>query len=150
VDGSDEGSFTQTAHSVFGDARGLTVRRSVTEGVVGEWEFINPPMVAGEEYRTTERWKGKAVYTKLVNFTPLPNNSESSVWLDVTGATAVIDYSVTTRNTDGTVFCNAAMMSVVTGSWAQLNSSGNIGLYITTNTDARHLSADCIVRYIKE
>lgn len=32
-----------------------------------EWEWENPPMVAGVEYRTTERWNGKAVYTKLIN-----------------------------------------------------------------------------------
>ena len=31
-----------------------------------EKEWINPPMVEGAEYRTTERYKGKPVYTKLV------------------------------------------------------------------------------------
>lgn len=30
-------------------------------------EWINPPMVSGEEYRTTERFDGKVVYTRLVN-----------------------------------------------------------------------------------
>lgn len=33
----------------------------------GEQEWRNPPMEEGEEYRTVERWRGKAVYTKLVN-----------------------------------------------------------------------------------
>lgn len=33
----------------------------------GEWEYINPPMVPNKEYRTTERWNGLAVYTKLVS-----------------------------------------------------------------------------------
>ena len=33
--------------------------------VWGEWEYINPPMVLGVEYRTTERYKEKAVYKKL-------------------------------------------------------------------------------------
>lgn len=32
------------------------------------WEYINPPMSAGVEYRTTERWQGKPVYTKLISF----------------------------------------------------------------------------------
>jgi hypothetical protein len=31
------------------------------------WEWENPPMVVGVEYRTTERWNGQPVYTKLVN-----------------------------------------------------------------------------------
>lgn len=30
-------------------------------------EWINPPMVTGQEYRTTERFDGKPVYTKLYN-----------------------------------------------------------------------------------
>lgn len=34
----------------------------------GEWEWVNPPMVIGVEYRTTERWNGKPVYRKLVSF----------------------------------------------------------------------------------
>lgn len=32
-----------------------------------EAEWLNPPMVAGVEYRTAERWEDAAVYTKLVN-----------------------------------------------------------------------------------
>lgn len=37
----------------------------------GTWkplEWVNPPMVVGVEYRTTERWNGKAVYTILLDF----------------------------------------------------------------------------------
>ena len=40
-----------------------------------EREWINPPMIMGTEYRTTERWQGKAVYTKLVNYSGLPNTN---------------------------------------------------------------------------
>lgn len=32
------------------------------------WDWVDPPMVIGSEYRTTERWNGKVVYTKLVNY----------------------------------------------------------------------------------
>lgn len=31
------------------------------------WEWVNPPMQLGVEYRTTERYQGKPVYTKLVD-----------------------------------------------------------------------------------
>lgn len=34
----------------------------------GETEWINPPMLAGTEYRTTERWNGKVVYKKLLSW----------------------------------------------------------------------------------
>lgn len=38
-----------------------------TVGGVKEW--INPPMVLGTEYRTTERYKGKPVYKKVFSYT---------------------------------------------------------------------------------
>lgn len=31
-------------------------------------EWVNPPMDAGVEYRTTERYKGKPVYRKLIEY----------------------------------------------------------------------------------
>lgn len=31
----------------------------------GDWEYVDPPMVDGAEYRTTERFNGKAVYKRL-------------------------------------------------------------------------------------
>ena len=48
---------------------GYSARRygnSVTN-VWQPWEYENPPMTAGVEYRTTERYNGKVVYTKLVD-----------------------------------------------------------------------------------
>lgn len=39
----------------------------------GEWEYVNPPMVPGVEYRTTERYNGKPVYCKLMDGGYLPN-----------------------------------------------------------------------------
>lgn len=30
------------------------------------WEYVNPPMISGAEYRTTERWNGKVVWTVLL------------------------------------------------------------------------------------
>ncbi len=47
--------------------------------VDGETEWLNPPMVMGVEYRTTERWQGKAVYTKVIDCGVLPNANYISV-----------------------------------------------------------------------
>lgn len=41
--------------------------------VWGEWEWVNPPMQLGVEYRTTERYLGKPVYVKAVNVSVLPS-----------------------------------------------------------------------------
>lgn len=46
-------------------------RKSNTEWY--DWECENPPMVAGREYCTMERYKGKPVYTMLIEFGTLPN-----------------------------------------------------------------------------
>lgn len=43
------------------------------------WEYINPPMSPGVEYRTVERYQGNPVYRKLVNFGALPNATAKSV-----------------------------------------------------------------------
>lgn len=45
-----------------------------------EIEWINPPMVVGEEYQTTKRCDGKTVYVKRMNFGALPNNTVKSVY----------------------------------------------------------------------
>lgn len=39
------------------------------------FEWSNPPLQIGVEYRTTERYLGKPIYVKLVNFGALPNTS---------------------------------------------------------------------------
>ena len=49
---------------VTGGTGASAVRRLNGNGW-SDWEFINPPMKAGVEYRTTERYKEKAVYKKL-------------------------------------------------------------------------------------
>ena len=42
-----------------------TLERYMENNIWGEWEWVNPLMVAGTEYRTTERYKGSAVYKKV-------------------------------------------------------------------------------------
>lgn len=48
----------------------------MVDGVV---EWFNPPMLLGVEYRTTERYLGKPVYVKAVNFGSMPNAGTKSV-----------------------------------------------------------------------
>jgi hypothetical protein len=80
VDGTDEKTFTQTAYSVFGDAKGIFMTRNITENVVDEWAFVNPPMKVGVEYRTTEWYKSKPVYRKIVAYNlPASTNTDFSV-----------------------------------------------------------------------
>lgn len=64
-----------------------------------EWEYVNPPMIEGEEYRTTERYLGKPVYTKIVNFGTLPNNGYKGIPHGVNLSRA-IRYEIIAKNSD--------------------------------------------------
>jgi hypothetical protein len=46
---------------------GVTCQRVMNNGVWLPWEWNNPPMVPGTEYRTTERFNAYPVYVKLVD-----------------------------------------------------------------------------------
>ena len=61
------------------------------------WEWVNPPMQLGVEYRTTERYLGKPVYAQLVNLgaAPSPDTSKSTnitnaIYISLEGT---LDYS---------------------------------------------------------
>ena len=47
--------------------------------VNGIKEWINPPVIPGVEYRTTERYQGKAVYVAVADIGTLPNKTLKSV-----------------------------------------------------------------------
>lgn len=47
-------------------------REMPANGIWTAWEWVNPPMQLGIEYRTTERYLGKPVYVKVVDCGNLP------------------------------------------------------------------------------
>ena len=60
------------AKTIYGVAENLIgaaiVARNMTYGShISDWEYENPPMTFGVEYRTTERHLGKPVYVRLVD-----------------------------------------------------------------------------------
>lgn len=72
---------------------GATAVRIFSNNSWTEWEWVNPLMVPGVEYRTTERWNGKAVYAQYFDFGALPNASWKSEPLPVsTTVTNLVDY----------------------------------------------------------
>ena len=54
------------------------------DGVWQPWEWVNPPMELGVEYRTTERYLGKPVYAKVIDFGAMPNNTQKQVSFGIT------------------------------------------------------------------
>ena len=51
----------QTAYEM---SSGVVVQRRYQNSEWKPWEYVNPPMALGVEYRTTERYMGKPVYAK--------------------------------------------------------------------------------------
>lgn len=53
--------------------------RYAVDGVWTPWEYVNPPMQLGVEYRTTERYNSKPVYKKAINTGALSAGTSKSV-----------------------------------------------------------------------
>lgn len=76
--------FNTVVQTVYYD--GLEARRFCQLDGWRPWEWVNPPMMAGVEYRTTERYMGKPVYTKLVDCGGCPGVGTKIVAYNTEGA----------------------------------------------------------------
>lgn len=85
----------------YGTGGSCIIVRSMYGGEWGPWEWVNPPMELGVEYRTTERHQGKPVYVKLVNFGALPNATTKDVDTGISSAYSIIDRAVYSINPGG-------------------------------------------------
>lgn len=52
------------------------LHKAKTAGVWQPWEWVNPPMQTGVEYRTTERFWGRPVYYKIVDCGQIADNKQ--------------------------------------------------------------------------
>ena len=98
-------------------------RTSTDDGSTwSEWEHENPPMILGKSYRTAERWNGKVVYTKLLNFGTMPNTTTKSVSHGLTGINII----------------RCCGQNITLGQTIPSNYMGN-GSYIYADTNAVHI-----------
>lgn len=63
------------------DFGGSVILRQIYTTFIGQWEWSNPPMALGAEYRTTERYMGKPVYVMVVDCGVAPSKSET--WIKI-------------------------------------------------------------------
>ena len=78
--------------------------RNKAEGKWGEWEWVNPPMALGVEYRTTERWNGKPVWKSLTKITGLPNTAYGMYNLAATYCECMVGKHISYERSDGADF----------------------------------------------
>lgn len=117
--------------------------------VSGVVEWVNPPMVVGTEYRTTERYLGKPVYVKLVNFGALPNATTKKVEYGNSGCSPIFGYGISFGTTFPTVSYGGALAdSLNSGRVISLWLNGN-ELSISCGGDRSKINAYVFVKYYK-
>jgi hypothetical protein len=111
-----------------------------------EWEFVNPPMIVGYEYRTTERWNGHAVYTTIIDCETPPSKSTKSVTMpSYVAPTRIIGWS-------GYVGHWGVSLPATASGWDVFVTSDYIG--IATDSDRSSDSTDnkvyITIKYTKD
>ena len=147
VDGHLGGVFVQTAYGVT-DAinyytQPIVARRMRYSSAIGEWEYENPPMELGIEYRTTERYLGKPVYCKLVDCGTVPAVGASKTI--VVDPNAII-FSVSAYSPQrglGIPFLDA------NGVKLEINQSGNTLVFRNYSETQSDTNALAVVKYTK-
>lgn len=103
--------------------------RYAVDGVWTPWEYVNPPMQLGVEYRTTERYNGKPVYMKLVDCGAGPNNTRKTV-------------SANTQNVETSISCTGNLGNgTIPYEWFAGDASGAQAITCTFNGQAINIAA---------
>lgn len=124
---------------------GTVLRRTVyglgAGAQIYPWEWVNPPMQLGVEYRTTERYLVKPVYCQLVNFGALPNATQKVVKHNIPNVSSVIS-----------VYGSAQEQAIVVGAFGMkvtgINAD-NTNVAIWTSADLSNYSAYVAMKYTK-
>ena len=101
-------------------------------------DWLNPPMQLGVEYRTVERYNGKPVYAKAINFGQAPNATHKEVSHGIEDFSQLVSY---TGMMGGANLIEAPALDNIL-----INASI---IRITTNTDASGSYVYLVLRYIK-
>ena len=113
------------------------------------WEYINPPMMLGVEYRTTERYLGKPVYAKSVNFGNAPSSSMKYVDC-ATNVDKVVDYSLVVWNgafgQKNIIYDDSGKL--LARPYVRQNG-GSLSIALAVFEDISTRPVDCFVKYTK-
>lgn len=88
------------------------------------WEWVNPPMQLGVEYRTTERYLGKPVYVKAINTGAFPQTGDLNITIGNPGDTTILPFRVHGVTNANLVIPGTVSSNVVSGiimTWSGVN-----------------------------
>ena len=119
--------------------------RFCNDGNWGPWDYLNPLLSVGVEYRTVERYNGKPVYVKAINFGALPNNANKSVEHGVEDMGICFElFGNSSPNSAPSIGVNLIGDSRVT----EIYRAGNV-IYIGSHVAFQTSSAIVVMKYTK-
>ena len=129
---------TQVYFQDVTDGDGAIAVRRLNGNGWSEWEYLNPPMKVGVEYRTTKRYMEKPVYAKLVNFGAMPNTAAKTLAHGISDVKYVVSLSG-----DGN-WSNLIGYRYVDYAYAD-----STNIYIKSNADLSTMYAHVVMEYTK-
>lgn len=139
----------QTLHFGTAGRQPFTIKRywnNATNSWV-DWEWINPPMAVGVEYRTAERFEGKPVYAKLIDFGALPNATYKTVSLGTTNGRKIVCCHAVTST--GVALPYVDTSSTAAGWMMRVKNAGASAVTIETTGNYSTLTVCVFVKYTK-
>lgn len=129
---------------VIFQTKGTVAQRSCYYGTWRPWEWRDPPMELGIEYRTTDRYNGKPVYAKLVDCGYGPNSTSKSILHNIA------DYGMTV-SAFGTVVSNGGKWEVHDVSSSTIRSIGATkeAVFLFSSTDQTSNKVYVLLKYTK-
>lgn len=119
--------------------------------VDGEQEWINPPMMENVEYRTTKRYSGKTVYTRLITMSELPNNTDRYIGFESFNKSCIVGCSAWAKTRDGNI------SHVIPSRWYDGSTLKEVfagifsyGLTVKTNYNASEFAGYFAIEYTKD
>lgn len=144
----DDWSWTQIATILVGSQQSFVVR-SMLGGVLKEWEWVNPPLAIGVEYRTTKRHNGKVVYTKLVDCGAMPNHSAKNVAIGVSRENITSFQATIYGDTSSKITYNNLVVNSSFGIEGRV-CIFNTNININTSVDLSQCTVKCVIEYVKD
>ena len=82
---------------VWNSGNGTMAVRHYRSNTYTPWEWDNPPMSAGVEYRTTERYNNLPVYTAIIDGGAIPSTNSQKFVKHNKAANQIVRYSISTN-----------------------------------------------------
>lgn len=113
----------------------VNLRRVLYENNWRGWEWESPLLYEGIEYRTTEKWMGKPVYTKLVTYTPSNDIGKSdgiygfAIEFSTPNFESIVRFNGSVNKAEGNAFPNIG----IDGGFFGVNFMNSGGLALALN-----------------